>query len=121
MAGLLGVSLEVLNQRDAAERARRWRRLFYLSAAIVVVIAVLGFSVWLQSLRRQQLLTTASDRDHAAAEQALIADDWPLALAYLDRALTYRPDNEDAASLLWSLLRYGPAADAAASAASAAL
>ncbi len=112
VAGLLGVTLEVLNQRDAAERARRWRRLFYLSAAIVVVIALLGFSVWLQSMRRQQLLTTASDRDHAAAEQALINNDWPLALAYLDRALTYRPDNTDAATFLWSLLRYGPAADA---------
>lgn len=111
MAGLLGVSLEVLNQRDAAERARRWRQLFFLSAAILAVVAALGFAVWLQSTRRQQLLVTASERDHAAAEQAMVEDDWPLALAYLDRALKYWPDNGDAASLLWSLLRYGPAAD----------
>jgi WD40 repeat protein len=44
MAGLLGVPLDELNQRDAAERARRWRQLFFISAAVVAVIAFLAVS-----------------------------------------------------------------------------
>ncbi|TLD71687.1 hypothetical protein FEM03_05990 [Phragmitibacter flavus] len=111
MSGLLGVNLDELNQRDAAECARHWRKLFFLSAAVVAVIALLGAATWMQSDRRQHLLTTASERDHAAAEQALVEDDWPLAVAYLDRSLIYWPQNQDAVSLLWSLLRYRPAAD----------
>jgi hypothetical protein len=112
ISGLIEVDHGELMRRDAEARARRLRRFLALGAVIGLVIA--GVAAWalVANYQRQKLLETASLREHAAALAALDDTRWPEAVAHLDRALTYWPENADSAALLWSIMRYGYLAEA---------
>lgn len=112
VAGMLNLDHGELMRRDAEARARWLRRMLLLSVAIGLLIAAAGIWAMVESNRRQTLLQEASLREHAAAVASLDAVNWPVAVAHLDRALTYWPENADSASLLWSMLRYGFVAEA---------
>jgi hypothetical protein len=78
---------------------------------VLLLLGATTFALW-QNWRRLEQLKEASRADHRAAEELLNVKDWPQAVAYLDRSLFLWPGNADAASLLWSILRYGHAAQA---------
>lgn len=121
VAGVLGVPLGVLTQRDKAYQlekqkkgARTLRRWLMLVSGVGVAAGIAGFlayqngveaavqrdqaeaqrvEVTKQRDKQDELLWTASRADHEAATTALKSGRNAEGLAYLDRALGYRPMN----------------------------
>lgn len=114
IAGLLGVPLGVLTERDKAyqlDRARKRARALRLWLTLVALLAVVaGIAAFVamekrqeaetqrqvakdQSERRRILLEEAARSDQLRAQDLFAQDRGPEALAYLSRSQTYAPDS----------------------------
>jgi WD40 repeat protein len=119
IAGILGVALGTLTNRDAAyqltlakQRARalhRWLAAVGLLALLAVAGGIYaGLQRQVAEAQRKEALQTASATDFAIADMKHQSGDVPAALAYLSQSLQNNPANYGAATLLVSLLRNQP-------------
>jgi|GEM_PF-580776 len=128
IAGLLGVPLGNLRDRDAAYRLKKARRRQFISLVVAAVAVVLTtFALWQRHVAETQRekaqtqetlahinekraldgLKEASRSDAATAQQRLAEGKWQEAVAYLGRAIRYDPGNLEARDALWISLVYG--------------
>ncbi|MCX6847829.1 MAG: TIR domain-containing protein, partial [Verrucomicrobia bacterium] len=112
-------------QRETQRQARALRR--WLTAVILLtfIAATVAGIAWQQrnralsaeatsaqeAKRRKTLLEESSRADHEAARKLLDNGGWRGAVAHLDRALRFNPDNREAASHLWHIISYGSGTD----------
>ena len=106
IAGLLDIPLVELTRRDAEARARRAFGFAVVSAAIAAVVIIFAMLAFRESNRRRELLKEASRSDAAEAQRLSQRGEWQNAVAHLDRALRYWPENLGAAAHLWNILRH---------------
>jgi WD40 repeat protein len=122
IAGLMGVGLDELVQRDkvrqldaARQRAKALRR--WLTVVVILSLLAIcgGMIAWNQRKTAMQnerravaLLKEASRSDFATAQEYLGNGElrWREGMAYLARALKYDPENTDAQMYLWTQIAW---------------
>jgi WD40 repeat protein len=114
VAGLLGVPLGILRERDAAYRLKRVRRMtLILGSFLAIAISAALFAFWQRNqaetarLAQGVQLREAARSDHARAQELFATGQWRQAVAHLGRALRYDPTESASAASLWQAIKYG--------------
>jgi WD40 repeat protein len=114
LAGLIGVPLGTLRERDAAYRLKRFRRMaLILGSFLSIAIFAALFAFWqrhqAESARLAQSvqLEEAARSDQARAQELFATGQWREAVAHLGRALRNNPAETASAASLWQAITYG--------------
>jgi WD40 repeat protein len=107
IAGLLGVELGRLRNRDAAYRAENAERERAHAEAESAKLRALNEELGRASERNSQLVKQASRNDYATATEHFSMGEWCKGIAYLGRSLDFDATNQFARFTLWQQVVYG--------------